>query len=135
MGSERGHALLLAALASIPALLASGLFIPLLSRAAKGRLQRNQWVGIRTPSTMSSDQAWMAGHRAALRLMPLYLLTTVITCVALFAAALFASTTNVVLLVGAGAAGAVLAVFLYSAFIASRAAKLAEGRPGNRQRQ
>jgi hypothetical protein len=35
--------------------------------AASGRLQRNQWVGIRIPSTMRSDQAWVAGHRAALR--------------------------------------------------------------------
>ena len=33
--------------------------------AANGRLQRNQWAGIRTPSTMRSDQAWVAGHRAA----------------------------------------------------------------------
>ena len=33
--------------------------------AAKGRLRRNQFVGIRTPSTMSSDHAWMEGHRAA----------------------------------------------------------------------
>ena len=35
--------------------------------AASGRLRRNQWVGIRTPSTMRGDQAWVAGHRAALR--------------------------------------------------------------------
>ena len=39
--------------------------------AASGRLARNQWVGIRIPSTMRSDRAWVAGHRAALRLMPL----------------------------------------------------------------
>ncbi|MEJ5912903.1 SdpI family protein [Pseudokineococcus sp. 1T1Z-3] len=26
---------------------------------------RNAWVGIRIPSTMASDEAWVAGHRAA----------------------------------------------------------------------
>jgi hypothetical protein len=37
--------------------------------AANGRLQRNQWAGIRTPSTMRSDQAWVAGSatRSALK--------------------------------------------------------------------
>ena len=51
--------------------------------AANGRLQRNQWTGIRTPSTMRTDQAWVAGHRAALRLTPLHLLTLVALLIAL----------------------------------------------------
>lgn len=34
-------------------------------RAAEGRLARNHWAGIRLPSTMRSDAAWTAGHRAA----------------------------------------------------------------------
>ena len=33
--------------------------------AADGRLKRNQFAGIRIPSTMRSDAAWLAGHRAA----------------------------------------------------------------------
>lgn len=33
--------------------------------AADGRLGRNQVAGIRIPSTMRSDAAWLAGHRAA----------------------------------------------------------------------
>ncbi|HXY46258.1 MAG TPA: SdpI family protein, partial [Acidimicrobiales bacterium] len=33
--------------------------------AARGRLPRNVLVGIRIPSTLSSDEAWQAGHEAA----------------------------------------------------------------------
>ncbi|MFD9829043.1 SdpI family protein [Tsukamurella tyrosinosolvens] len=33
---------------------------------ARGRLLPNQRVGIRTPSTVQSPEAWRAGHRAAL---------------------------------------------------------------------
>jgi uncharacterized membrane protein len=33
--------------------------------AAAGRLPRNLFAGIRIPSTMRSDAAWRAGHRAA----------------------------------------------------------------------
>lgn len=34
-------------------------------RSAKGSLKRNPWAGIRIPSTMASEAAWDAGHRAA----------------------------------------------------------------------
>lgn len=34
---------------------------------ASGRLRRNAFAGIRLDSTMSSDVAWQAGHRAAAR--------------------------------------------------------------------
>ncbi len=30
-----------------------------------GRLPRNGFLGLRIPSTMASDEAWRAGHRAA----------------------------------------------------------------------
>ncbi len=33
--------------------------------AATGRLPRNLFAGIRIPSTLRSDEAWRAGHRAA----------------------------------------------------------------------
>lgn len=36
------------------------------SAAASGRLKRNQIAGIRTPSTMTSDAAWLAAHQRAL---------------------------------------------------------------------
>jgi uncharacterized membrane protein len=39
----------------------------LAKRAADGRLRRNGLIGIRIPSTLSSDTAWRAGHRAAQR--------------------------------------------------------------------
>jgi hypothetical protein len=34
--------------------------------AAWGGLKRNGWIGIRTRPLMTSDEAWRAGHRAAL---------------------------------------------------------------------
>jgi hypothetical protein len=34
--------------------------------AASGKLNRNGIAGIRIPSTMASDDAWRAGHRAAI---------------------------------------------------------------------
>jgi hypothetical protein len=34
--------------------------------AAWGGLKRNGWIGIRTRPLMESDEAWRAGHRAAL---------------------------------------------------------------------
>lgn len=37
------------------------------SATAGGRLGRNQIAGIRTPATLESDEAWLAGHRRAKR--------------------------------------------------------------------
>ncbi|WP_065963146.1 SdpI family protein [Curtobacterium sp. UCD-KPL2560] len=36
-------------------------------RAANGSLPRNRLAGVRTSITLSSDEAWRLGHRAALR--------------------------------------------------------------------
>ena len=123
MGADHGHAMLLAGyLAAIP-ILSTVLMIALCAGAAKGRLQRNQWVGIRTPSTMRSDQAWVTGHRAALRLAPLFVLITVLGCGVLFVTARTAPTPNTLLLTGIGVAAVIIVALFYSAFVASRAAK------------
>ena len=48
------------------------------SLPASGRIPRGGLVGIRTPSTRRSDEAWLAAHRAAL---PLTTWTTLVTVV------------------------------------------------------
>lgn len=130
MGSERSQALLLAGYWAFLPILITVVLIVLASRAANGRLARNQWVGIRTPSTMRSDQAWKAGHAAALRMAPLFVIVTVVICVALFAAALYASTTKVVVFIGFGSLAVLLILLIYSALVASKAAKAADGGKG-----
>ena len=50
----------------------SGLLLVWMARAtASGRLGRNMIAGIRIPSTMASDEAWLAAHRRAERPMVL----------------------------------------------------------------
>lgn len=41
---------------------AGSLLIWTANAAASGRLKRNQLAGIRTPSTMASEEAWSAAH-------------------------------------------------------------------------
>jgi hypothetical protein len=89
--------------------------------AASGRLRRNHWVGIRIPSTMRSDQSWVAGHGAALRLMPLHLTVGV----GLLLAVLAAPTLETVHLIGIGGAAVFLVVAVITAIVANRAAKAA----------
>jgi hypothetical protein len=95
-------------------------------RAASGRLRRNQWAGIRTPSTMRSDRAWVAGHRAALRLTPLHLLTLAATLGALWFAAEHTRTANGVQLALIVDVLVFVVVLLYTALVAGRAAKAAD---------
>lgn len=96
------------------------------SRAANGKLQRNPYFGIRTPSTMRSEQAWVAGNRAALRLVPLHLLTGVVTVIALLAVAMFTSTI-IVVVTGICCLAVFFALIIYTAVFASRFARSADG--------
>ncbi|MEU3274418.1 SdpI family protein [Saccharomonospora sp. NPDC006951] len=49
-------------------MLASGIVLVWMARAAAtGRLKRNSFAGIRIPSTMASDEAWLAAHIRAER--------------------------------------------------------------------
>lgn len=43
-----------------------GMSVPLVSWAADGSIARNGAAGIRTRHTQASDEAWVAGHAAAL---------------------------------------------------------------------
>lgn len=128
MAPDRLETLVTAGFWAFMPVLVTGVLVVVSSRAANGRIARNQWVGIRTRSTMRSDQGWVAGHRAALRLVPLYLLTTVVVWVALVVAVVYA-TANVVHLVGFVVLAVILALVFYSAYVANNAAKAAEGHP------
>lgn len=88
-----------------------------------GRLQRNGFIGLRIPSTMSSDEAWRAGHHAAA--VPAWIGFVVITVAAILSMFLFGSTGTAV--VGVIVVGAIFVVtFLWLIFAASRAARTAE---------
>ena len=95
------------------------------SRAASGRLARNQWIGIRTPSTMRGDQAWMVGHRAARRLTPLYVLNAVAASAVLSLGVVQSWSTGVVMLAGITAFVAFVVIGVCAAIVAGRAAKSA----------
>ena len=101
------------------------------SRAARGELARNPHLGVRTPSTLRSEQAWVAGNHAAVRTAPLYLLFNLATCAVLLAVAL-QGWRFVVVLVGSGGLVAFLALSICTAVIASRAARAVESHTDDR---
>ena len=116
MEAER---LVLASFVAVTFVFLTALIIVIDWAAAKGRLRRNQFVGIRTPSTMRSDQAWIAGHRAALRLTPLHLVTGASLLIGVFSAQTVAGLN----LVGVCGAVVFVVVALFTAVVAGRAAK------------
>lgn len=98
-------------------------------RAATGRLARNQWTGIRTPSTMRNDQAWRAGHRAALRLTPMYVVNAVAACAVLAFAAVRSWSPGSVWILAIGCLAVIIAVAIITAVVAGKAARLATDGP------
>ncbi|WP_293003252.1 SdpI family protein [Mycobacterium sp.] len=135
MTAERTQALVQAAALALIPIASTVLMILLCTRAANGRLARNQWVGIRTRATMRNDQSWAAGHRAALRLTPLLILISIAGCVATAWAALATSNPNTVMLTGIGVAALVVIVLIYSAVLANRAANAVGSAPPGQRRQ
>jgi hypothetical protein len=122
MANER---VVLAAFIAVTFVFLTALLIAIDWAAANGRLRRNQFVGIRTPSTMRSDQAWMAGHRAALRLTPVHL----VTGASLLIGVLCARTVAGLNIVGVSGAIVFVVVAAFTAIVAGRAAKASEDRP------
>jgi len=100
------------------------LLVALLSQlGGNGRLQRNGMIGLRIPSTMSSDQAWVAGHRAAAK--PAWVGFIVITVAAVIFFLLSGSTATpdigvIVIVV------IFVATFTWLVVAASRAARVVE---------
>ncbi|MBF4552043.1 SdpI family protein [Pseudoclavibacter sp. VKM Ac-2888] len=110
-------------------MIGSGLLVVwMASAAASGQLQRNSLAGIRTPSTMSSDVAWVAAHVRAKR-------PTMI-------AGYLALATGLVVLIPMpewgiavvvlGGCGALLGFVLYGARVGVQAAKAVLEAPGAR---
>jgi len=64
-----GEATLLIVLISALLLGSAGLSIWIAKRTASGALGPNGWAGIRTKATRRSSEAWLAGHKAAEKLM------------------------------------------------------------------
>lgn len=100
----------------------SGILLVWMARAgASGRLKRNAIAGIRIPSTMASDEAWLAAHIRAKR-------PTALAGYVSIASGLLALLPVPVEVLGVtvlAACGAMLVLTLYGARIGGRAA--AEG--------
>lgn len=108
MGFERLSSLVVGLIMAAAAVAVCILTMWVTWNAARGKLNRNQWTGIRTPATMRSDAAWVTGHRAAARSAPAYISLALGIC-ALTVWALLQGWTFGVLLIGISALVVVLA--------------------------
>jgi hypothetical protein len=131
MDPVRAQALLMAGFFGITLAAISVMMVVNWSRAARGGLARNPYLGMRTPSTLRSEQSRVAGNRAAVRLAPLYLLFNAATCAALVAVALH-GWRLVVIFAGSAGLVALIGLSIYTAVIAGRAARAADDHTDDR---
>jgi hypothetical protein len=125
MNPVQGQAFVMAGVVELALAAMSVVTIVTFRRVARGGLARNPYVGLRTPSTMRSDQAWIAGHRAAAHTAPLYLLFNTVMCVSLGAAA-WRGWRLVVAVIGGAGFVALIGLMICTAVIAGRAARAAD---------
>jgi len=120
---EHLHIVILAAVWALLPVIISAVLVVVSWQGASGRLKRNKTSGFRTPTTMRSDQAWIAAHRAALRLTPLFVIMTVAIWGVLLETVWHGSSVTGIIVVGLGSAAVIVAVVLFAAYVAGRAAK------------
>jgi SdpI/YfhL protein family len=130
MDPVRGQALMMAGFIEIALAAMSVLMVANWRRAARGKLARNAYVGVRTRSTLRSPEAWVAGNRAAVGTAPLYVLFNAAMCAGLLAAALH-GWRLVIAFIGGGFF-ALIALMVCTAVIASRAARKADDHTDSR---
>lgn len=91
--------------------------------AAKGKLKRNRYAGIRTRKTMASEEAWRAAH---VRAEKPTLLAGVVSLVGGLVALLLAGTTAIAITV-AVVTGLTLILVVYGAYVGGEAADAVGG--------
>lgn len=88
--------------------------------AATGRLRRNRFAGLRIPSTMASDEAWLAAH---IRAQPLIIAAGIVSLV--YGLSAFLPMSIMVVALGALVACMVmLGLMVYATVVGGQVAKL-----------
>ncbi|MFD0773238.1 SdpI family protein [Streptomonospora algeriensis] len=118
-------AVLLSAAVSIA--LVSGAAHYIKHATANGSLSRNFWIGLRTGTTMSSDAAWEAAHKAAAPWLTACAYTGYAASAAMIALAVYAATEEIsvigALMISAVGFAGVTIMTAIAAVIAHRGAK------------